>query len=130
MGRHPCSPAVPPCSPSPPCSVASRVPVDCVGIGLLALGIGSLQIMLDRGKDLDWFGSGAIVALAAVALVALAFFVAWELTEEQPAVDLSLFARRNFTAGTLALCLGFGAYFGNIVLLPLWLQPHMPYTAT
>jgi DHA2 family multidrug resistance protein len=108
----------------------ARVPVDYVGIGLLALGIGSLQIMLDRGKDLDWFGSGAIVALAAVALVALAFFVVWELTEERPAVDLSLFARRNFTAGTLALCLGFGAYFGNIVLLPLWLQTQMGYTAT
>jgi DHA2 family multidrug resistance protein len=108
----------------------ARVPVDFVGIGLLALGIGSLQIMLDRGKDLDWFGSAAIVALGGVALVALAFFVAWELTEEQPAVDLSLFARRNFTAGTLALCLGFGAYFGNIVLLPLWLQTQMGYTAT
>jgi len=76
----------------------ARVPVDFVGIGLLALGIGSLQIMLDRGKDLDWFGSPAIVALAAVALVGLAFFVAWELTEKQPAVDLTLFARRNFTA--------------------------------
>jgi DHA2 family multidrug resistance protein len=111
-------------------TATARVPADVVGIGLLALGIGSLQIMLDRGKDLDWFGSGAIVALAAVALVALAFFVAWELTEEQPAVDLSLFARRNFTAGTLALCLGFGAYFGNIVLLPLWLQTQMGYTAT
>jgi DHA2 family multidrug resistance protein len=108
----------------------ARVPVDYVGIGLLAVGIGSLQIMLDRGKDLDWFGSAAIVALAAVALVALAFFVVWELTEKQPAVDLTLFARRNFTAGTAALCLGFGAYFGNIVLLPLWLQTQMGYTAT
>jgi len=108
----------------------SRPPVDFVGIGLLALGIGSLQVLLDRGKDLDWFGSGTIVALGVIALVALAFFVAWELTAEQPAVDLTLFARRNFTAGTLALCLGFFAYFGNIVLLPLWLQTQMGYTAT
>jgi MFS transporter, DHA2 family, multidrug resistance protein len=108
----------------------TRPPIDFVGIGLLALGIGSLQVMLDRGKDLDWFGSGTIVALGVVALVALAFFVAWELTEEQPAVDLTLFARRNFTAGTVALCLGFCAYFGNIVLLPLWLQTQMGYTAT
>jgi len=108
----------------------ARVPADVVGIALLALGVGSLQIMLDRGKDLDWFASGAIVALAALALVALAFFVAWELTDKQPAVDLTLFARRNFTAGTLALCLGFFAYFGNIVLLPLWLQTQMGYTAT
>src|SRR2546425_789428 len=108
----------------------ARVPADVVGIALLALGVGSLQIMLDRGKDLDWFASGAIVALAALALVALAFFVAWELTDRQPAVDLTLFARRNFTAGTAALCLGFCAYFGNIVLLPLWLQTQMGYTAT
>src|SRR6267378_3251284 len=108
----------------------ARVPADVVGIALLALGVGSLQIMLDRGKDLDWFASGTIVALAALALVALAFFVAWELTDKQPAVDLTLFARRNFTAGTAALCLGFCAYFGNIVLLPLWLQTQMGYTAT
>jgi DHA2 family multidrug resistance protein len=107
-----------------------RTPVDMVGMGLLALGIGSLQVMLDRGKDLDWFGSGIIVALALVALVALAFFVVWELTGENPAVDLTLFARRNFTAGTVCLCLGFYAYFGNIVLLPLWLQTQLDYPAT
>jgi DHA2 family multidrug resistance protein len=107
-----------------------RVPVDKVGIGLLALGVGSLQIMLDRGKDLDWFGSSTIVGLAVVALAALAFFVAWELTDAQPAVDLRLFAGRNFTVGTVVLCLGYGVYFGNVVLLPLWLQTQMGYTAT
>ena len=108
----------------------ARVRVDRVGIGLLAIGVGSLQVMLDRGKDLDWFGSPAIVALAVGACVALAFFVAWELTDEQPAVDLRLFAGRNFTAGTVALCLAYAVYFGNIVLLPLWLQTQMAYTAT
>ncbi len=108
----------------------ARAPVDRVGMGLLALGISSLQVMLDRGKDLDWFGSGTVVALAVVAVVALAFFVVWELTAENPAVDLTLFARRNFTAGTVCLCLGFYAYFGNIVLLPLWLQTQLDYTAT
>jgi len=108
----------------------ARAPIDRVGMGLLALGIGSLQVMLDRGKDLDWFGSGTVVALAVVAVVALAFFVVWELTAENPAVDLTLFARRNFTAGTVCLCLGFYAYFGNIVLLPLWLQTQLDYTAT
>ena len=108
----------------------ARVPVDRVGIGLLAIGVGSLQVMLDRGKDLDWFNSPAIVALAAAAVVGLAFFVAWELTDDQPAVDLRLFAGRNFTAGTVALCLGFAVYFGNIVLLPLWLQTQLEYTPT
>jgi MFS transporter, DHA2 family, multidrug resistance protein len=86
--------------------------------------------MLDRGKDLDWFASPAIVALAVVAVVGLAFFVVWELTDENPVVDLPLFARRNFAAGTLALCVGYAIYFGNVVLLPLWLQTQMAYTAT
>ena len=104
--------------------------VDRVGIGLLAIGVGSLQVMLDRGKDLDWLNSPAIVALAAAAVVGLAFFVVWELTDDQPAVDLRLFAGRNFTAGTVALCLGFAVYFGNIVLLPLWLQTQLAYTPT
>jgi DHA2 family multidrug resistance protein len=107
-----------------------RVPPDIVGIGLLALGVGSLQIMLDRGKDLDWFGSPTIVALAVVAFVGLAFFVAWELTDERPAVDLRLLAKRNFAVGTTVICIGYAVYFGNIVLLPLWLQTQMGYTAT
>lgn len=107
-----------------------RVPVDKIGIGLLAVGVGSLQIMLDRGKDLDWFGSPTIVALTVTSLVGLVFFVVWELTEKQPAVDLRLLAGRNFTVGTAVLCIGYGVYFGNIVLLPLWLQTQMGYTAT
>jgi len=108
----------------------TRAPVDAVGVGLLALGVGSLQILLDRGKDLDWFGSPTIVVLALVAAVGLTFFVAWELTDAHPAVDLRLFRQRNFAAGTVALCLGYSAYFGNVVLLPLWLQTQEGYTAT
>ncbi|MEJ0085219.1 MAG: DHA2 family efflux MFS transporter permease subunit [Pseudomonadota bacterium] len=107
-----------------------KIPIDKIGIGLLALGLGSLQVLLDRGKDLDWFGSSTIITLAAIALIALVLFVAWELTDEHPAVDLRLFARRNFTVGAVALCLGYGVYFGNIVLLPLWLQMQLGYTAT
>ncbi len=107
-----------------------RSPMDKIGIGLLALGLGSLQVMLDRGKDLDWFNSSTIIALGAVAFVGLAFFVAWELTDAHPAVDLRLFRRRNFTVGATALSLGYGVYFGNIVLLPLWLQTQLGYTAT
>jgi DHA2 family multidrug resistance protein len=108
----------------------ARSPADMIGIGLLALGVGSLQIMLDRGKDLDWFSSSTIVALAVAALAGLTFFVIWELARDDPAVDLRLLARRNFTVGTVALCVGYGVYFGNVVLLPLWLQTQMGYTAT
>ena len=94
------------------------------------LWVGALQVMLDKGKDLDWFGSPAIVGLAIAALVGFAFFLVWELTEEHPIVDLHLFARRNFWTSSLAMSLAYGAFFGNVVLLPLWLQQYMGYTAT
>ena len=107
-----------------------RLPIDAVGLGLLVVWVGALQVMLDKGKDLDWFHSGAIVALAVVAALGLALFVVWELTDDHPVVDLRLFKRRNFTMGAIALSLGYGVFFGNVVLLPLWLQQYMGYTAT
>ena len=107
-----------------------KLPIDAVGLGLLVVWVGALQVMLDKGKDLDWFHSGTIVALAVVAALGLALFVVWELTDEHPVVDLRLFKRRNFTMGAAALSLGYGVFFGNVVLLPLWLQQYMGYTAT
>ena len=86
--------------------------------------------MLDKGKDLDWFGAWQIVALAVVAAAGFALFLVWELTERHPIVDLRLFARRNFWSSTLAMSLAYGTFFGNLVLLPLWLQQYMGYTAT
>ena len=68
--------------------------------------------------------------LAVVAVVGFALFLIWELTEEHPVVDLRLFARRNFWTSTLAMSLAYGLFFGNVVLLPLWLQQYMGYTAT
>jgi DHA2 family multidrug resistance protein len=111
-------------------SPTAKLPIDGVGLGLLALWVGALQVMLDKGKDLDWFGSTQIVALAIVAVVGVALFVVWELTERNPVVDLRLFARRNFLVSTVAISLSFGTFFGSVVLLPLWLQQYMDYTAT
>ncbi|CAB3700677.1 DHA2 family efflux MFS transporter permease subunit [Trinickia soli] len=111
-------------------SVIKKAPIDLVGLGLLVVWVGSLQVMLDKGKDLDWFSSATIVALALTALIGFAFFVVWELTADHPVVDLSLFRKRNFTGGTVALSVGYGLYFGNLVLLPLWLQTDIGYTAT
>ena len=111
-------------------SAVRRVPIDAVGLALLVLWVGSLQVLLDLGKELDWFGSPLIVALGVAAAVGLAFFLAWELTEEHPVVDLRLFAGRNFWAGTLVTSVGYGLFFGNVVLVPLWLQQFMGYTAT
>jgi DHA2 family multidrug resistance protein len=107
-----------------------KLPIDAVGLGLLVLWVGALQVMLDKGKDLDWFHSGFIVSLAVVAALGLALFVVWELTDKHPVVDLRLLKRRNFTMGAIALSLGYGVFFGNVVLLPLWLQQYMGYTAT
>jgi DHA2 family multidrug resistance protein len=107
-----------------------RVPLDYVGLGLLVLWVGALQIMIDKGKELDWFASGQIVLLAVIAVVAFLFFLAWELTEPHPIVDLRLFGQRNFLLATLALSLAYGLFFGNVVLMPLWLQQYMGYTAT
>src|SRR6266705_59616 len=108
----------------------ARVPVDGIGLGLVVLWVGALQIVLDRGKDLDWFGSTQIVTLAIVSVVGFALFIVWELTDRHPIVDLRLFARRNFWTSSLAMSLAYGAFFGNVVLLPLWLQQYMGYTAT
>jgi DHA2 family multidrug resistance protein len=107
-----------------------KTPIDAVGLVLLVVWVGALQVMLDTGKDFDWFGSSFIVTLAVVAAFALVLFLVWELTDEHPVVDLRLFARRNFWTGTLAVSLSYGAYFGSIVLLPLWLQQYLGYTAT
>lgn len=107
-----------------------KLAIDKVGLGLLLIWIGALQIMLDQGKDLDWFNDNTIVALGAIAVITLAAWIIWELGEEHPIVDLSLFKLRNFALGTLALCLGFAVFFGNVVLMPLWQQEQLGYTAT
>jgi DHA2 family multidrug resistance protein len=105
-------------------------PIDSVGLTLLVLWVGALQLMLDKGKELDWFASGEIITLGLVALISFAVFVVWELTDDHPVVDLRLFKGRNFTFGALALSVAYGVFFGNVVLLPLWLQQWMGYTAT
>ena len=107
-----------------------QLPIDTVGLGLLIVWVGSLQIMLDKGKDLDWFSSTPIVVLTVVALIGFVAWLIWELTARYPIVDLSLFKSRNFSLGTIAYCLGYAVFFGNIVLLPLWLQTQLGYTAT
>jgi MFS transporter, DHA2 family, multidrug resistance protein len=104
--------------------------IDGVGLALLIVWVGSLQIMLDQGKDLDWFNSSTIIMLCIVCIVSLAAWIIWELTDRAPIVDLTLFKSRSFTLGTVALCLVFGIFFGNLVLIPLWLQNNLSYTAT
>jgi len=107
-----------------------RSPIDRVGLGLLILWVASLQLMLDEGKDLDWFASNKIIFLASIAAVGFAAFIIWELFEEHPVVDLRVFRHRGFSVSVLAISLAFAAFFGVNVLTPLWLQNFMGYTAT
>jgi len=107
-----------------------RLPIDTIGLALLVLGVGAMQLVLDLGPEADWFESTEIVVLGVVAVVGLAVFIAWELTDAHPVVDLRLFSQRNFCVGVLVTGIGYGLFLGNVVLLPLWLQQWMGYTAT
>jgi DHA2 family multidrug resistance protein len=104
--------------------------IDKVGLALLVVWVGALQIMLDEGRNHDWFASHEILALAVLAAIGFVAFVIWELTAEHPIVDLKVFRHRGFTAASLTYAAGFGAFFASIVILPLWLQSNMGYTAT
>ena len=107
-----------------------RNPLNYIGLSLLVLGVGALQMMLDRGKELDWFNSTEIIVLAVIAVVGLTFLIAWELTDKNPVVNLRLFASRNFTIGVICISLGMMLFMGTVVLLPLLLQTQYGYTAT
>lgn len=107
-----------------------KLSIDKVGLALLFVWVGSLQLVLDQGKNLDWFDNTGIVVTMGVTVISLAAWIIWELGEKQPIVNLSLFKSRNFALGTLALCLGYAVFFGNVVLMPLWLQEQLGYTAT
>ncbi|MFT4172533.1 MAG: DHA2 family efflux MFS transporter permease subunit [Rhodocyclaceae bacterium] len=103
--------------------------MDYVGLITLVLGVGALQLVLDKGNEEDWFASSFIVGSAIVAVISLAVFLIWELTDKDPIVNLRLFRHRNFAAGTLALMLAYGAFFSVGLLVPQWLQTQLHYTA-
>ena len=107
-----------------------RVPVDGIGLALLVVWVGALQVMLDTGKDAGWFDSNRIVALTLLSVVGFVAFMIWELYEKHPIVDLSFFRLRNFTVGVFLTCVGYAVFFANVVILPLWLQTQLGYTAT
>ncbi len=104
-------------------------PVDYVGLVLLIIWVGALQMMLDNGQDKDWFASPMILGLCVTSIIGFIAFLIWELTDEHPIVDLRVFRHRGFAAASLALGLTFGSFFAAVVLIPLWLQTNMGYTA-
>ena len=108
----------------------SHQPVNTIGLILLALGVGALQLMLDQGRELDWFNSTEIIVLTIIAAIGLIALIIWELTDDNPVVDVSLFKSRNFTVGCVSTSLAFLVYSGTVVLIPLLLQQVYNYTAT
>lgn len=114
----------------PPYLRRERTGIDYWGIGLLVVGMGSLQVMLDKGQEEDWFGSHFIVILCVLAVVGLGGLVIRELRAEHPVIDLSVFRFRSFAIGTfLMTAVGFVLY-GSTVLYPLMMQELLGYTAT
>lgn len=104
--------------------------MDFLGVGLLVVGIGALQIVLDKGERDDWFSSTFILRLSIIALVALVALVYWELKSKRPFVDLRLFKDRNFASGVTVFFFFRFVLYGSMVLLPLFLQTLMGYDAT
>ena len=106
-----------------------RAPVDFVGMGLLIVWVGSLQIMLDKGKELDWFNSPFILTLLVTAAVGFCAFMIWEVTTDNPVVNLKVFRHRSFSTACVIMCVAYGGFFSSTVLIPLWLQTNLGYTA-
>lgn len=111
-------------------SAIVRDPIDWAGLFLLSVSVGSLQIMLDKGKDLDWFDSNIIIGLTIISAISFAYFCIWTYFQKYPIVDLSFLKNRNFAIGTLCITLGYLIYFGSTVIIPLWLQTEQNFTPT
>lgn len=106
-----------------------RNPIDWGSLFFLVVGIACLQIMLDKGKDLDWFNSNTIISLFTISIISLAYFGVWNFYAKYPLVDFSFFSDRNFLIGTLVITIGYLLFFGSTVVIPLWLQTEQNYTA-
>lgn len=113
----------------PPYLVREKGQIDWPGLGFMVIGLGALQLMLEKGQEKDWFGSSFIVWLAITSCLGLALFVWRELTTDKPAVDLRLLKNMTFAAGTLiGGALGMGLY-ASLFLLPMFLQQLLGYPA-
>jgi MFS transporter, DHA2 family, multidrug resistance protein len=103
--------------------------VDYIGFGFLAIGIAFLQIVLDKGQEVDWFGSRFIVTLSVISIVCLVFLVIWELRVKEPILDIRLFRNLNFATASVMMFMVGAASFSTTVLMPQFLQSLLGYTA-
>jgi DHA2 family multidrug resistance protein len=108
---------------------AFRGAIDYLGFGLMAIWLGTLQLLLDKGQEADWFGADWIRWVAAASVIALIAFVVREFTQREPIVQLRILGDRNFSVGTLITCLYGFVLYGSTAMLPLFLQTLMGYPA-
>jgi MFS transporter, DHA2 family, multidrug resistance protein len=113
----------------PPYMERTRVKIDYAGLFFLALGLGCLQIVLDKGQREDWFSSTWIIWLSAVSVSSLSLFLLTEFFAANPVVNLRILRNRSYTAGNVIMFFAFFNLFGSIVLLPIYLQTLMGYTS-
>ncbi|HWR59554.1 MAG TPA: DHA2 family efflux MFS transporter permease subunit, partial [Thermodesulfovibrionales bacterium] len=114
----------------PPYMKRMKMKIDYWGLALLALGLGCLQIVLDKGEREDWFASGFITWLTVISALSLALFILVEFFAKHPIVNLRTFKNLTFSTGNLVMFFAFFNLFGSIVLLPIYLQTLMGYTST
>jgi MFS transporter, DHA2 family, multidrug resistance protein len=103
--------------------------IDYIGLGLISVGLGCLEVVLDKGQEVDWFQSTFIQGFGIVAAITLVTFIVWELYQEHPVVDVRLFKVRNFAAANVMMLVLGATLYGSTVLLPEYLQVIMGYTA-
>jgi DHA2 family multidrug resistance protein len=104
--------------------------IDYIGLTLLCVWVVAFQVMLNTGEDHGWFQSSQIIFFLIVAVIGLILFVIWEATDDYPVVDLRVLRHYGFALSAVILFVAFGAFFASLILLPLWLQLGMDYTAT
>lgn len=107
-----------------------RQRVDIIGLALLILWVGAFQFVLDFGRERDWFSSDLVFWTAVAAAIGFIAFLIWELTDREPIVDLAIFRNRGYAVSAFTMAAGYGTFFATVVLVPLWLQEILGYTAT
>jgi DHA2 family multidrug resistance protein len=109
---------------------ARIVDTDWIGLSLIAIGIGSLQVFMDRGEDEDWFGSGFITMMFVLAMVGISGAIVWLTTTDKPVVNLKVFLDRNFATGCVMISAVGATLYSGAVLVPQLAQQQLGYTAT
>ncbi len=105
-------------------------PIDGIGLGLIALGLGCLEVMMDRGEDADWFGSSFIVIMAMLSVTGLVGAAVWLSVAKKPIISLAIFKDKNFTGGCVMIgCVG-AILYASSVIIPQYAQQVLGYTAT